>query len=45
MLNCMKIDYKRNDILNYRNDIRVYRIFIFGTVFRKVEHLKSKYIL
>ncbi|UZP02549.1 hypothetical protein JW813_12575 [Clostridium botulinum] len=44
LLNRMKIDYERNDIPNYRNGIRVYRIFVFGTVFKKVEHLKSKYI-
>lgn len=44
LLNQMNIDYEQNDIPNYKNGIRVYRIFVFGIDYKKVEHLKGKYV-
>jgi len=40
LLEDMGIEFLRNDIPNYRDGRRAYRIFVFGCDIKKVEHLK-----
>lgn len=38
------IGYERNDIFNYSQGKRAYRIFVFGSDIKKTEHFREEYM-